>query len=444
MPAVKPMNFRGTRDFLPEVMIARDQLLGTIKESFELFGFAPMETPAMEYMETLSGKYGEEGEKLIYRLAYKGGSVLALRYDLTIPLARVVGQYPQIVKPFKRYQIQPVWRADRPQIQQGRFREFVQCDVDIVGTDSPGADAEILALTVSVLERLDIGSFTVRVNHRHLLSGLVEAAGFHHDSFPSVCRGLDKWDKIGPDGVREELLRSGLPPAPVDRLRGLVEGGADLGARRRIRSFAGPVAETKDGPRGLAALTEIFDQLEAYEIPEGRIALWPSLARGLDYYTGAIFESVHDDLKHLGSLTGGGRYDDLIGIFSDEPVPATGTSIGIERILSALEQTGRLASRASRTQVFVSVFDESSIGASLRIAGRLRRAGIRTEVAYEAQKLKRQFARADRLGIPLVVVQGPDEKDKGMVSVKRLATGEQSEVAEEGIADLLAAMLAEG
>lgn len=440
MPAVTPRTFKGTRDFLPDTMVARSELLGRIRETFELFGFAPMETPALEYLETLSGKYGDEGEKLIYRLAYKGGNVLALRYDLTIPLARVAAQNPNLMKPFKRYQIQPVWRADRPQIKQGRFREFVQCDADTVGTESPVADAEILAMTVEILQQLDLGSFTVRLNHRHVLAGLVEAAGFPEGSLQGACRGLDKWDKVGRDGVREELLAAGFGQDPVDRLLGLVDEPG-TGPRELLEKLKVPLDTTRLGGGGIRALEEIYGALDAFGVPVERVRFWPSLARGLDYYTGPIFESFSDELKHVGSLTGGGRYDDLIGIFGDQKIPATGTTIGIERILSVLEQSGRLEKKASRTQVFVPVFDEESKESACRLAGLLRRAGFRTEVSYDPQKLKRQFARADRMGYSLAVIQGPEERKEGVVSIKDLGSGEQAKIAADELVSAVAQRL---
>ncbi|MBU1950730.1 MAG: histidine--tRNA ligase, partial [Candidatus Eisenbacteria bacterium] len=349
MPPITPKTFRGTRDFLPEVMVARSDLIDRIRGTFELYGFSPLETPAIEYMETLAGKYGDEGEKLLYKLAYKGGDVLALRYDLTIPLARVAAQNPNLPKPFKRYQIQPVWRADRPQIKQGRFREFYQCDVDIVGSDSLAADAEILAMTVETLTRLDIGPFTVRINHRELLAAIIRAAGIPDDALMTASRCLDKWDKIGAGGVRAEMENEGFDAAVIQRLLASVDEDPKESSLARMGKLESTVRKF-GGSEGLEKMKEIFQLLEALGVDEKRIAFWPSLARGLDYYTGPIFETFHDDLPHMGSLTGGGRYDNLIGIFLGEQIPATGTTIGIDRILAALQQTNRLQMAPSKTQ----------------------------------------------------------------------------------------------
>jgi histidyl-tRNA synthetase len=424
---IKPQAFRGTRDFLPEVMFPRAELVARIREVFERYGFGPMETPAIEYLETLSGKYGDEGEKLIYRLAYKGGDVLALRYDLTIPLARVVAQHPHLPKPFKRYQIQPVWRADRPQIHQGRFREFVQCDADIVGVAAPTADAEILMLTVEILRALEVGPFTVRLSHRRLLNALVRQAGIAQDAFGAACRALDKWDKVGPEGVRREMEGAGFETEQIERLLELVGQGEGEGFRDRLERFKEILKSDDEGIAALEDLTLIHDILQAAGLAEA-VAFWPSLARGLDYYTGAIFESFHDALPHLGSLTGGGRYDDLIGIFLGERIPATGTTIGIDRILSALEQTGKLERRPSRTEVFVTLFEDQSPADAFALASRLRAEGFRVEVAYEAQRLKKQMAYAHKMGIPVVVLAGPEERERGEVTVKEMASGAQERV----------------
>lgn len=425
---ITPRTFRGMRDFLPAEMIAREELFAYLRDVFQRYGLVPLETPAVEYLDILLGKYGREGDKLIYPLAYKGGNVLALRYDLTVPLARVVAQHRDLPRPFKRYQLQPVWRADRPQLIQGRYREFWQCDADIVGEEHRLADAEILALTAEVLEGLGVGSYRIRVNHRKILEGLVQIAGLRLEAVPAVLRAVDKVDKVGEEGISAELEAEGIEPGPRQRILDLLSrpaGGAD--------AIQGLMSAYSDAPalqEGCADLLQIWGFLERLGAPLEAYEFRLTLARGLDYYTGAVFESVAESLPHVGSLTGGGRYDGLVGVFSPEAVPAVGTTIGIDRIITALSQSGRSWDRISRTQVLVLQFGAESEGPCLEITGRLRKHGFRAEVWYRPDRLKKQLAHADRLGVPLVLFQGPDEAAAGEWVLKTMAGGEQAAVAE--------------
>jgi histidyl-tRNA synthetase len=426
---IEPRTFRGMRDFLPAEMIQREEIFGYLRDVFQRYGFSPLETPAVEYLDVLLGKYGREGEKLIYPLAYRGGKVLALRYDLTVPLARVVAQHTELPRPLKRYQMQPVWRADRPQLIQGRYREFYQCDVDIVGESHHLADAEILALTAEVLTGLEVGSFRVRVNHRKVLEGIIESAGLPQTAGPAVLRAVDKVDKVGEAGIEVELAAEGIEPEPRRRILDLLARAPGGRAAILDLSVAFPgVAAIQEGCANLAA---IWADLEALGVPLEPYEFRLTLARGLDYYTGAVFESFLDALPHVGSLTGGGRFDGLVGLFSEQEVPAVGTSIGLDRIFAALEQTGRAASRVSRTEVMVLQFGAGSEAACVGLAGRLRRLGLRAEVWYRPERLKKQISQADRRGIPLVVFQGPDEVARREWVGKWLPTGEQRSFPED-------------
>jgi histidyl-tRNA synthetase len=420
--AVEPRLFKGTRDYLPAEMLLRERLVETLRAIFRKYGFAPLETPALEYLEILSGKYGAESDRLIYRLAYKGGEVLALRYDLTVPLARVIAMYPELGRPFKRYQVQPVWRADSPQPHQGRFREFYQCDVDTVGTSSLLADAEIIALVVEALEAVGFENFRVRINSRQVLAGIVERAGLPASRLGEVCRAIDKLDKIGLAGVERELAAIGLDQERRPILELLELGGAPQDQIDALRRQSGRSALLQ---AGADQLEQLFEQLRMLGVPQQRLAFDLYLARGLDYYTGPIFESILPDFPHLGSLSGGGRYDGLIGVFAGEPVPAVGTSLGLDRMVTALRQIGRAEERGSVVEVMVTYFDRATLPAAAQALARLRAAGVAAEIYLQPDKLKKQFAYADRRGIPYVLVIGPEEVAREETTLKSLATGVQ-------------------
>jgi histidyl-tRNA synthetase len=436
----------GTRDFLPGEVARRQRALGVIREVFEAYGFAGMDTPAFERIETLLGKYGEEGDQLIFRILARGekldealaadhvdvGDVAdhALRYDLTVPLARyVAANAGQLVTPFKRYAIAPVWRADRP--GRGRYREFLQCDVDITGSDSLLADAEVLLAVIEVLDALGLDGFTMRLNSRRALRGLVEAYGIPVEQEASALVAIDKLDKIGVDGVAAELTGRGVAPVAVTAL---VEdlGHDDLAGALRER-----IAGTELGAAGLAEVDTVLE-LVTPNMAGGALAFDPVLARGLSYYTGPVFEVAHAGLG--ASIAGGGRYDGLVGMFSKNDIPATGGSLGMERILLLLEEQDDAA--AAAPPVLVTVLGEELRGDALAIATRLRREGaIHTDVYVADKKLGKQFRYADDRGVRFVVIRGSDERDAGEVSVKELATGEQVTVAEDDLVAHLRARL---
>jgi histidyl-tRNA synthetase len=447
LPPIPPRTFRGTRDFLPSELLARRHIVQTIEEAFRRYGFQPLETPAIEYLEILTGK-SEENDKLIYEIKRARGeqeesaeSAIALRYDLTVPLARVVAQYADLPRPFKRYQIQPVWRADRPQPRQGRFREFVQCDADIVGTDSLLADAEIIALTYEVLRDLGFENFRIRLSSRRFLRGMVRYVT-NDDSdgrFQAVCRALDKLDKVGEAGVVGEFERLGLPGTQLWRqFETFQKVFASTEFFTRTKEWENPETGV-----GVQEIKSVFHASVDLGVPEDVMTCDPFLARGLDYYTGPIYETVLTDekFKHIGSLSGGGRYDGLVSTFSKERVPATGTTLGLDRIQTALAELGKLEPQLSSTQVLVARFDADGMSECLRIASELRRAGLRVEVWYDDDKLKKQLAYANQQGIPVVVMAGPDERARGSVALKNLRLVEQKEVPRAALAETVKAWL---
>ncbi|MBI5851939.1 MAG: histidine--tRNA ligase [Planctomycetes bacterium] len=448
----------GTRDFLPEDVRRRDFVVAKIRAAYERFGFAPLETPSFERVETLSGKYGDEGEQLIFRVQKRGEKLteelrkspvdpkqladLALRYDLTVPLSRVVAQYQgKLPKFFKRYQIQPVWRADRP--QKGRFREFWQCDVDYVGTTSLVAEMEVMQAVGDALAALAFDRFTMRVNDRRVLTGIMEAAGIAPAQHELAIVGVDKLDKIGPDGVRKELVERGIASGSIDVLAPILfasEGGVS-GNAARLDAVAHAVEnKSATGAAGLATLRELTALLDSVGGLAGRVLFDPSLARGLSYYTGPIFELAVDGLA--GSMGGGGRYDALVGMFLGRPIPAVGFSLGLERILVVMEERGMLPSLDVASDVMVLQMDKKLLARAVDLADRLRRAGFRAEIYPEAgAKLGAQFQYADSRKVPLVAFIGDREVEVGTVAIKHLASGKQDLVSLEQAAAHVASLL---
>lgn len=424
MPEIIPRTFKGTRDFLPEDMRIRDSILTTMKEVFTRYGFAPLETPAVEFLDILAGKYGDEADKLLYPLSYKGGKELALRYDLTVPLARVVAMNPHLPKPFKRYQIQPVWRADSPQLKRGRYREFYQCDVDTVGSPDLLADAEIISLMADVFDALKIGRFQVRINSRKVLKGMITGSGFDSGAEQDVCRSIDKLEKEGLTAVENELHQKGYHKENIGKLCNLLQQrtfdqeGLDL-----VQSGVPGSEALSDGLDEIRTIIIILDEMQ---VPTEDVAFDFTLARGLDYYTGPIFEVVLPDNPAIGSLAGGGRYDDLVGLFMKEQVPAVGTSFGLERIHSVVKSKQEIPGTAQSDVDFLVCFFSPEMRAdSLRILRKLHDAGRRAEMYFKPDKMKKQFSYADKKHIPYVIIYGPDEKTAGNVTLKDMNTGRQ-------------------
>lgn len=435
---IAPRTPKGFRDFLPATMRRRNYVMNAITEVFHLFGFEPIGTPVLELRDTLFGKYGEDAEKLIFS-AQHGRSVkapLAMRYDLTVPLARVVAQYEnQLHLPFKRYHIAPVFRGERP--QRGRYREFYQCDADIVGIASIQADAEIVTMIYRVLARLGFPQFSIKINHRKLLTAIGEFSGVAKEQLPDLYRSVDKFDKIGADGVKQELIERGIDREAVSRMMALIQAHKPGSGSLDMIADAIPPDDN-----GLDELRELADCLADADIPPENYDFDFTMARGLGYYTGPIFETVISE-PNLGSITGGGRYDDLIGMFRKQSLPTTGTSFGIERIIELMNNLDLYPPSFGGTlvQALVTVFNSETRRASMKIASQLRQAGINTELYFETRKLGRQLAHADKKGIPVAVIAGPDEIEAGTVRLRRLRDGREITAAAEQAAAAAAALL---
>ncbi len=439
MAKIQPRIYKGTRDFLPDQMVKRNYVINIIKSIFEKYGFEPLETPTIEMWETLSGKYGEEGDRLTYRFTDRGKREVGLRYDLTVPMSRVVAMYPQIPKPFKRYQIQPVWRADKP--QKGRFREFYQCDMDVIGSDSMLADAEIIAIIAETLKLLGFQSFKIRLNSRKILSGITEISGAGMENEIEVCRAIDKMDKIGIEGVRGELKDRNISENAISKILEVlsIQGSND----KRLNQTATMLEKSEMGAAGVAELTELFDFLKYYEVPDEFLLFDLYLARGLDYYTGPIFETIVEEPR-IGSITGGGRYDRLIGLFSGQDQPATGSTIGLERIITVMDELQMFPGHlTTSTRVLVTIFGEGTRSSSIEIAKILRDNGINTDLYTGKSKLRGQFGLANDKGIPLVIIAGPDEIAKKMVNIKDMRSGKQDTVKLEEMVDRVRTLLGE-
>jgi len=436
MPSAKTQPARGMRDFLPEDVRKREYVIGVIKEVYERYGFEPLETPAAENIETLMGKYGEEGNQLIYKILKRGvhegtgEADLALRYDLTVPLARVVAEYrDKLPKFFKRYQIQPVWRADRP--ARGRYREFYQCDVDVLGSRSMIVEAEIISASSEVLNKLGFTDFVVRLNHRKVLAGILDAAGIASAKHDTALVALDKLDKIGTAGVlREFAEREVLSEDPGKELLALVEASGDNEETlQRLEKFIG---SNTVGAEGLNELREIISYVSS-----SVVRLDSSLARGLSYYTGAIIEIQVKELA--GSMGGGGRYDNLVGMFLGQDIPACGFSLGLERIILIMSEQNMFPENVLRlpADVMVAIWNQDSISQSVALAQQLRASGLRVDLYPEADKLGKQFKYASSRGVPFVAVLGDDERARGEVALKNMTTGEQVEVPQQDLAKRL-------
>ena len=443
MKTIQPRLPKGMRDILPRQMILRQRVVSIVERAFAEFGFEPLITPSVELAEILLGKYGSEGEKLIFMVEHPGGKEsLALRYDLSVPLSRVVAQYPDLPKPFRRYQIAPVWRAERP--QKGRYREFFQCDADIVGSSSMLADAEIVALINTILRRLGFEQFVTILNDRKILTGIGQYAGLSTEALPDLYRSIDKLDKIGIDGVREELVKAGLKGHSVNRVldllrpQGARQPGQTESGQPTLDELRQQLAEYPLAVEGIGELQELVSYLPALGVDEQFYRVDLAMVRGLDYYTGPIYESVVEKPR-IGSITGGGRFDGLVGMFSAQGFPATGTTIGIERIIDVMEELRMQPSDVGSTlvQVLVTVFGPQLLHDSLRLTTELRNTGLRSELYYGSDPLGTQIRYALKRGIPLVVIAGPDELASEQVTVRDLNAKSQAKVARADVARVL-------
>lgn len=422
-PNRKPQVLKGFRDYLPEQMLLRQKVLGIIRNVFEQHGFEPIDTPALEYMEILTGKAGEN-EKLMYHFTDAGEREVGLRYDLTVPLARVVAMHQNdLVMPFKRYHIAPVWRAEKP--QRGRTREFWQCDADIAGTSSAIADAEAVNVLTDALQQIGLGRAVVVINHRQLLEALATIAGVPADQAHTIYRSIDKLDKIGRDGVLAELQRNGVSVGAANEVLDIV---TTKGTNDELLMFAGErLAHLPAGAKAVQELRELIDHIEQLGVPKGMYRIDLALARGIDYYTGPVYEAVVEEPK-IGSVAGGGRYDGLVGTFLGRDIPATGISLGIERILEVIQEFDLLPTPKSVADVMM-VYVEDTLADTSLLARELREEGLRVDQSVMTNKgIGAQLKYADRRGIPFAVILGSEELDRGEVSVKNLRSGEQREV----------------
>ncbi len=447
--STKPLS--GMRDFLPADVARRNYVVGIVRQVYERYGFVPLETPALESLDVLLGKYGED-EKLIYRVLHRGEELQrvlasppqrgldadalsdqALRYDLTVPLARVLAQYGDLPRYFKRYQIQPVWRADRP--GKGRFREFYQCDVDVTGTEAAIAEAEVCAAGCEVLDRLGFRDYTFALNHRELLRSLIRSAGIETGREGSALQAIDKLDKIGKDAVLDELGGRGVDRSAGERLLALIDRPEDESNDTRLSDLREGLVDDA-GRAAVDRLEEILGLLRATPVGS-HVRIMPKLARGLGYYTGAIFEIAAAGLGS--SIGGGGRYDELVGIFGKRRVPAVGLSLGLERILVIMTEQGMFPDLGVGPQVMLCWLDVDRSDV-LRVAHRLRAQGLRVEVFPEPAKLGKQMQYADTPGVaaPWCAIVGASELANGEVALKHMASGDQAAVAIDAVAEAIA------
>lgn len=455
MAKINTAPLSGMRDFLPLDVLRRNYVIDVIERVYQSYGFEPLETPTMERLSTLLGKYGEEGDQLIFRILKRGDkltSALAdsptensvsdagMRYDLTVPLARVVAEYrSKLPRFFKRYQIQPVYRADRP--AKGRYREFYQCDLDIVGSSSQIVEAEVLAAGAQILERLGFGDqhpFALRLNHRGILRGLMETAGVPAAQEGEVLVAIDKLDKIGIEGVRQELDGRGIAPTVITKLLQTMSD-APTDNVETLLWLSDLLEESAAGSKGVAELKSVVGY-SAGGPAATYLRIDPYLARGLSYYTGSIFEIEFPGFS--GSGGGGGRYDELIGMFSGQNIPSCGFSLGLERIILLMEEQAMFpAQLAGQPQVLVTQFDESTIGASFQLAQQLRGAGLRVDLYPETERYGKQFKYADERRIRYAALVSQREIEAHVVAVKDLVSGEQVDIPEGEIIEHLQRLL---
>ena len=430
-PRITPRTLKGFRDFLPDDAALREQLIGTARAVFRSHGYRPIETPALEYTEILLGKGGAESDKQLYRFEDQGGRDVALRFDLTVPLARFVAQHVGTLgTPFKRYHVGTVWRGENT--QRGRYREFTQFDFDIIGSESSVVDAETIIVVVELFRALGFEQFTVHVNNRRVLSGLLETLDLT-DSSVGVLRALDKLQKIGADGVTQELATVGVGASQAEAiLEFAATGGAAGDVLSALRTLVG---ESGTGRRGVEELEAVLSGVGAAGVAD-RVAIDVSIARGLDYYTGTVFETTLDDLPGIGSVCSGGRYDDLASTYTSQRLPGIGGSLGVDRLAAAMEELGSIDARRDGVDVLLAFFSEGHRDDYLALAATLRRGGLSVDFYPEPRKLGAQLKYADRKGHRLAVIVGDTEWEAGTAQVKALASGQTETV---DLADLVAA-----
>lgn len=437
---ITPRTLKGFRDYLPGPMLVRERLIDQARSVFRSFGFCPIDTPALEYLEILTGKGSDETDKQLYRFQDHGGRWVGLRFDLTVPLARFAAEHiGELGAPFKRYHIAPVWRGENT--QRGRYREFMQCDFDSLGVSGVAADAEAVQVVQTLLSTIGFERFSIRINHRGLLTGLLETLGLG-DQATAVLRALDKLAKAGEEKVLHELTEgAGATAAQAEAVLTMARLAGP--AREVLASAAELVGASSEGTAGVARLEQILDLAEAAGVAPTQLSIDPSIARGLDYYTGVVFETFLDELPGIGSVCSGGRYDNLVGVYSNQPLPGVGGSLGLDRLLAAMEELSGPPAARTAADVMIVQFDAARLGDYFALAAELRRAGFSVDVFPEPKKLAQQFKYADRIGVPLVVIAGEDEFAAGNWRIKRMSDGATVDVPAVGVVEQLRAWRAE-
>jgi histidyl-tRNA synthetase len=421
---IEPRTLKGFRDHLPAQALARERILDVARRVYRSFGFAPIDTPALEYLEILTGKGSAETDKQLYRFTDHGGREVGMRFDLTVPFARFCAQHiASLGTPFKRYHMATVWRGENT--QRGRYREFMQCDFDTIGTTSPVADLETVLVVHDLLAAIGIERFTIRINDRRVLGGVLASLGLA-DRATDVLRSLDKLGKATRDAVKAELIGHGVAADAVEKLLKMAElSGSMADVLAGLESL---VADSESGRAGVAALRAILDGVRAAGVAAGRVVVDPSIARGLDYYTGIVLESFLDDLPTLGSICSGGRYDNLAGLYTKQALPGVGASLGIDRLLAGLDELGKLSAVETPAEVFLVFFDEAHLADYLRVASALRAAGVAVEFFPEAKRVGQQLKVAAKKGFPAALVIGSDEFAAGTAQFKNLATQQSTTI----------------
>ncbi|XZE22745.1 histidine--tRNA ligase [Pirellulaceae bacterium SH449] len=422
---IQPRTLKGFRDFLPSAMIPRERLMEVARTVYRRYGFVPIDTPALELLEILTGKGSEETDRQMYHFVDAGGRKVGMRFDLTVPFARFAAQHiNELGTPFKRYHIAPVWRGEAP--QAGRFREFVQCDFDTIGTTGVVSDIETALVIHELLLALGIERFVIRINNRQILTAFLRKQGLEQLAVP-VLRALDKFEKVGTESVLKELDQNGLSHEQASGVLGLasITGSHDQVLSQLDQMLVGDEA----GQQGIGRLRDIAGAMVAAGVPTDRFRIDVSIARGLDYYTGVVFETILSDLPNIGSVCSGGRYDNLAGLYTKQQLPGIGASLGLDRLLAALEQLGHLPKQHASADVFIALFDPTRLNDYFELAKIVREAGFSAEVYPEEKKLAQQLKYADQRGFPIALIAGSRELDEGKVQIKNLLTKVSTEVA---------------
>lgn len=425
MPLIEPRTLKGFRDFLPAAMIPRERLMETARRVYRRYGFAPIDTPTLEYLEILTGKGSEETDRQMYHFVDNGGRAVGMRFDLTVPLARFAAQHiHELGTPFKRYHIAPVWRGETP--QAGRFREFVQCDFDTIGTTGVVSDIETALVIFELMKEIGIERFRIRINNRQILTGLLEQLDLRSAS-TTVLRGLDKLEKVGAEAVQRELSEAGLQASQIQKIFDFASLQGD--SSTVLSNLSHLLAGNDMAQSGIERLQTICSALVAAGVPSHHFDIDVSIARGLDYYTGVVFETSLGDLPEIGSVCSGGRYDNLAELFTKQHLPGIGASLGLDRLLSALEKLGRIPASSGAADVFIPLFDPDRINDYFALASLVRQSGLSAEVYPEAKKLGAQLKYADQRGFRVALVAGSRELDEGIVQIKDLRNKTSSDSA---------------